>query len=158
VDQLTIKHSERRHRPHLLCGAGEERRNCFAEDKSGFSEPEVVDAEAQKTVAFPKRNRRGVNSEDVPTAVNSSAMKLTSDASTASTKKFCTAVSHDILDFSARVLVTDCVELPNGPTGLTISRYVGVLVQRLCTSIAVALSSMPLPCRPLTELHGMLRL
>ena len=35
------------------------------------------------------------------------------------------AVSHDILDFSARVLATDCVELPNGPTGLTISRYVG---------------------------------
>jgi hypothetical protein len=54
------------------------------------------------------------------------------------------AVSPDILDFSARVLATDCVELQNGPMGLTISRYVSVLVQRLCTSITVALSSMPL--------------
>ena len=33
-----------------------------------------------------------------------------------------------------------------------------MLVQRLCTSIAVALSSMPMPCRPLTKLHGMLSL
>jgi hypothetical protein len=35
------------------------------------------------------------------------------------------AVSHDILDFSARVLATDCVELPNGPTGPLFLKYVG---------------------------------
>ena len=38
---------------------------------------------------------------------------------------YCRAVSHDILDFSARVLITDEVELLNRPRGPTVSKYVG---------------------------------
>jgi hypothetical protein len=35
------------------------------------------------------------------------------------------AISHDILNFSARVLVTDDIEFVNGPKGPTVSKYVG---------------------------------
>ena len=45
--------------------------------------------------------------------------------------------------------------------GRRASLFLGTSVRwskRLCTSIAAALSSMPMSWRPLTELHGMLRL
>ena len=35
------------------------------------------------------------------------------------------AVCHNILEFSARVLVNDGIEFLNGPTAPTISKYVG---------------------------------
>ncbi len=39
-------------------------------------------------------------------------------------------VCHDILESSARVLVTDGIEVQKGPTGPTSSTYVSVLALR----------------------------